>query len=119
MKFLADENIPYKTVLSLRDSGFDITWIGETNAGAEDSAVLDQANLQQRILITFDKDFAELVFRDSSRAAAGVILLRVRPRTPQSITDTLKSLLDSDRSWEGFFSVITETKVRMVPLPRR
>ncbi len=118
MKFLADENIPYKTVLSLRDAGFDITWIGETSAGAEDSLVLNGANEQQRILITFDKDFVELVFRKSSRAAAGVILLRVRPQTPQSVTDTLKSLLDSDRSWEGFFSAITETKIRMVPLPR-
>ncbi len=41
MKFLSDENIPAAAVHSLREAGFDVAWIAESNAGLEDRLVLD------------------------------------------------------------------------------
>lgn len=97
----------------------DIVWIAETDAGAQDRIVLDRAVESGRILMTFDKDFAELVFHQPSPSVVGVMLPRFGPRSPQRITDLLHGLLQSGRDWQGFFSVIDETRIRMVPMPRR
>jgi predicted nuclease of predicted toxin-antitoxin system len=117
VKYLANENIPLAAVRVLRGSGFDITGIAETNPGAGDRQVLAQAEREGRVLITFDKDFAELVFRESSPHSMGVILLRFKPRSPQFITESLRTLLSSERAWERQFSVVGENRIRMVPLP--
>lgn len=100
-------------------AGFDVISVGETNAGASAPVVLDMAGRDGRVLITFDKDFGELAFRRVPGEVSGIILLRVRPQSPQLVADTPRELLDSGRAWEGFFSVVGETRIRMVPLPRR
>lgn len=55
---------------------FDVVYIMETNRGAEDSLILNLANDQQRVLLTQDKDFGELVFR-LKQAHCGVVLIRL------------------------------------------
>ncbi len=118
MRFLADENIPGIAVQALQRSGVDISWVGAISPGVDDRKVMRLAQAEGRVLITFDKDFAELVFRESNRELAGVILLRIIPQSPQHVLDTLRALLQSERDWTGHFSVITDTRIRMVPLPR-
>jgi predicted nuclease of predicted toxin-antitoxin system len=51
--------------------------VAEARPGLGDSAVLELARQQKRILMTADKDFAELVFKQRA-ASCGVILLRLR-----------------------------------------
>lgn len=63
MTFLADENIDTQVVRTLRESGYDIEYIAEFQPGIHDGSVMDKANRDGRILITADKDFGELVFR--------------------------------------------------------
>lgn len=38
MTFLADENFPRPAVQALREAGFDVLWIAQTNPGAADDA---------------------------------------------------------------------------------
>jgi len=116
VKYLADENIPLEAVQQLRAAGLDVASASELMAGSADLDVLELANREDRVIITFDKDFAELVFRGHRPAPSGVMLLRVRPRSRGSVAETLLLLLRSDRSWHGHFSVITDKRVRMVPL---
>ena len=74
MKLLADEGVDRPIVNSLRNAGFDVSYILETNQGAEDDFILSTAYSQKRILITQDKDFGELVYR-LEQAHYGVILI--------------------------------------------
>ncbi|MFB0561075.1 MAG: DUF5615 family PIN-like protein [Candidatus Lokiarchaeia archaeon] len=63
MKFIANENIPLKTIESLRNSGVNVLSIKNYGFGLKDEEVIKIAVKEHRILITLDKDFGELVFR--------------------------------------------------------
>ena len=57
-RFLADENIDQPIVEKLRSEGFDVAAVEEEIKGASDSEVLDKAVDEDRVLITFDRDFS-------------------------------------------------------------
>lgn len=77
MKFLADENIEKPVVDHLRQEGFDVCYISEETRSLDDDRILAWANQEDRILLTNDKDFGELVFRQK-RVRTGIMLLRFR-----------------------------------------
>lgn len=54
MKFIADENFPVRAVARLRDAGFDVTWVGDGDAGASDDQVLQLCAASNRVLLTLD-----------------------------------------------------------------
>ena len=70
--FFADENIETEIVDVLRKMGYETTEVSDSMPGAEDDEILQDAQHHGCILITNDKDFGELVFRQK-RATAGVI----------------------------------------------
>ncbi len=76
MNFLADEGVDKPIVDLMRSSGFDVHYILETHPGSHDEEVLRLANEENRILITQDKDFGELVYR-LRQIHQGVILIRL------------------------------------------
>jgi predicted nuclease of predicted toxin-antitoxin system len=76
MKFIADEGIDSTLVKMLRNEGFDVLYFAETDSGTDDEVILDLANRENRILITKDKDFGELVYR-MKKLHAGIILVRL------------------------------------------
>lgn len=117
MRILADENIPNETVGALRQLGHDVSSIGEESPGAADTLVLERASNESRIVLTFDKDFGELAFRQRSHQLPGVILLRLQARDSGSLTGTVVSALSSRDDWAGHFSVIESQRIRMTPLP--
>ena len=63
MNLLADEGIDKPIVDALRNAGFNVVYILETNPGVDDDFILSLADAEKRIVITQDKDFGELVFR--------------------------------------------------------
>jgi predicted nuclease of predicted toxin-antitoxin system len=77
MKLLANENFPLKSVLYLRSKGFNIISIGADNPGIEDHIVMGIAINQGRIILTFDRDYGELIFKHNYRPQCGVIYLRL------------------------------------------
>ena len=76
MNLLADEGVERQIVESLRQAGHDVLYIAEMEPGISDDVVLDEANTRQALLITLDKDFGELVYRQRL-IHQGVILLRL------------------------------------------
>ena len=76
MRFLADESCDAGVVESLRNVGHDIVDVRELSPGADDPFVVGLALKQQRILLTEDKDFGQLVFA-GGHENPGVILIRV------------------------------------------
>ncbi|MGH8727248.1 MAG: DUF5615 family PIN-like protein [Burkholderiales bacterium] len=70
MRFLADESCDFRVVRELRDSGHDVTAILELMPGALDEAVIALALREDRVLITEDKDFGQLVYAAGNPTAA-------------------------------------------------
>ncbi len=113
IKFLVDESSGGKLYNFLLLKGFDAKFVSGFMPRASDSDVLDFAEKEERILITNDKDFGELVFR-FNKPATGVILLRLSLDTPKNRQTYLDSLLNnfSDKL-ESNFCVVTESHVRV------
>ncbi|MBB4370244.1 putative nuclease of putative toxin-antitoxin system [Bradyrhizobium sp. cir1] len=116
MRFLADENFPGSAVAVLSASGHDVVWIRTSAPGSSDPEVLAQASHEQRILLTFDKDFGELAKAASLPATCGIVLLRIPPAAPGRIGRVLAELILARDDWAGHFSVIEPGRVRMRPL---
>ena len=77
-KFLADECCDVVLVRGLRVAGQDIAWVAERSPGVDDQNVLRLAFGENRILLTEDQDFGELVVR-LSLETHGVVLIRLNP----------------------------------------
>jgi predicted nuclease of predicted toxin-antitoxin system len=113
MLFLANENIPLKSILLLRQEGLDIAAVIEDFPGAKDLAVLERAAKEKRILLTFDRDYGELIFRKGLPAPVGVIYFRFDPLTPEEPAAQLMSLLSQPSLViEGKFTVFERKRVR-------
>ncbi|HUB97169.1 MAG TPA: DUF5615 family PIN-like protein [Stellaceae bacterium] len=78
MRWLADECVDAAVVHHLRTSGNDTTYMAERAPGATDLFVIRLANEEERLLLTEDKDFGDLVFRQRT-AVPGLVLLRIDP----------------------------------------
>jgi len=72
-----------------------------------------KANQQNRVLITFDNDFAELVYRHK-RKAYGVILLKFVPNSFQQISEVVLNVLSAKTKIEGNFVTVTEKRIRVI-----
>src|SRR5512145_2625810 len=113
MRFLADENFPRAAVEALRNAGHDTAWVGTDAPGATDEQVLERAHGEQRILLTFDKDFGELVLKRGLAASNGVVLFRLPPGRPGEVASRVVSTLAARDDWAGSFSVVEPERVRM------
>jgi predicted nuclease of predicted toxin-antitoxin system len=113
MRFLANENIPGAAIEALRAVGNDVVWIRVDAPGSSDPQVLARAAREQRILLTFDKDFGELAKASPLAARCGVILLRIPMTRPDSVGRQLAELIMARRDWAGHFSVIEPGRIRM------
>jgi len=118
MKFLADENFPRPALEALRKAGWDVLSIAEECPGVPDEDVAALCADQQRILLTFDKDFGELVFHHGLPAGSGVVLFRVTPDSPEEAADLALALVQSQPDLAGSFCVVTRDRIRIRPLSR-
>lgn len=117
MRLLANENFPGAAVTALRNAGHDVLWVRTESPGATDRAVLHAAQAQERILLTFDKDFGELAFRSNLPAQSGIILFRLAPASPDRVSEIAVAALRSPIQWQGYFSTVEEERIRTKPLP--
>ena len=118
MRFLANENFPLLSVRFLRQAGYDVAAITEDSPGIEDRAVLHRAVNEQRVILTFDRDYGELIYRLKLPSPTGVIYLRFRPHTPEEPAVLLLNLLQIDGlRFERQFTVVEREQIRQRPLP--
>lgn len=116
MRLLADENVPFPTIRLLREAGFDIEAIIEVARGSSDHEVLHLATEHDRIIVTFDRDFGELVYRRGSSVPPGIIYLRLSPADPEEPGRVLMKLFTmAEVQFEGRFTVVHPDRVRQRP----
>jgi predicted nuclease of predicted toxin-antitoxin system len=117
VRILANENFPRGAVEALRLAGHDVVWIRTESPGITDEQVLARAVAEQRVLLTFDKDFGELAYRVGLPSECGVVLFRIRMNPPDQVAGRVVDLIASRTDWVGHYSVIDDTKIRIRPLP--
>jgi predicted nuclease of predicted toxin-antitoxin system len=118
MRFLANENVPRAVVDAVRARGHDTIWMRTDGPGATDNEVLERAGIEGRVLLTFDKDFGELVRKRGLSASHGVVLFRLTLERPAELAERVVAALASRDDWPGHFSVVEPKRIRMRPLAR-
>ncbi len=116
MRFLANENVPLDAVSALRETGHDIVWVRTDAPGSSDEDILARAVSEERVLVTFDKDFGELAFHSHLPSKCGIILFRVPESSSAYIARVVVAAVESRSDWTGHFSVVEEYRIRMRPL---
>jgi predicted nuclease of predicted toxin-antitoxin system len=117
MRLLADENVPAPSIRLLRAAGFDVESIREIAAGSPDRDVLAHAREQGQVLVTFDRDFGELVYRLGALVPAGIVYLRLSPADPEEAGRVLLDLLGMEEVLIlGRFTIVDRDRVRQRPL---
>jgi predicted nuclease of predicted toxin-antitoxin system len=113
IKFLANENFPFPSIKLLRSNGFEVLSIGEEYSGISDEQVLKIAVEKKLVILTFDRDYGELIFKYMKENPPAVIYFRTKGEHP---TYSGKVLIELLRKPEfkliGFFTVIEETGIR-------
>jgi predicted nuclease of predicted toxin-antitoxin system len=71
--FLANENFPKPSITLLRSNGFIIKSIQEELLGIFDEEVINIATKENLIILTFDRDYGELIFKHSKDYPPAVI----------------------------------------------
>ncbi|HEY8661940.1 MAG TPA: DUF5615 family PIN-like protein [Hanamia sp.] len=95
MKLLANENFPYKSIYYLRARGYDVLSIGIDNPSIKDSEIMTIAINEERTILTFDRDYGELIFRYDYKPEKGVIYLRLEEYEPQEPGLLIESIINN------------------------
>ena len=113
MRFLVDESCDYAAVRALRSAGHDVIAVCEVTQGSIDHDLVVQAQEEERILLTEDKDFGWLVFV-SHLASPGVILLRYPGNARASLAgDVTRLVAEQGDKLTGAFVVIQPGQIRI------
>ncbi len=112
MKFLVDECAGPSVAGWLISQGHEVYSVFDESPGMSDDDVLSKAASEERILITIDKDFGEMIFRER-REHKGVILLRLADERSLNKIAVLQEVLENySERISGQFVTATENKIR-------
>ena len=81
--------------------------------------MLARAVTAQRWIITFDRDYGNLIFARGLTAPPAVILFRLRSYRPDAPGWLLAGLIESGNAFQGYFVLVDEAGFRKRPLPEK
>ncbi len=113
MHVVADECIDRQIVERLRGENHDVLYMAEMGSSIPDEIILERANQENALLLTADKDFGELIFRQN-RILGGVLLIRLPGYSQVEKAKIVSSVID-DHSNKLFqsFTVVSPGMVRI------
>ena len=113
MDFLANENFPLSSVRLLREAGHRVVSVIQEAPGSQDEDILKRAHTESLIILTFDRDYGELIYRHQALPPAGVVYFRFAPATPSEPAEILINVMDrADLSVIGKFTIVERGRVR-------
>ena len=113
MKFLANESVEHSIVSHLSNQGYDIVSVAENFPGLKDTDVLTLSAKEHRVLLTNDKDFGELVYKEKL-FHSGVVLFRLPQQDVPAKIVKLDLLLQKYKSrLKDNFIVVTKINIRI------
>jgi len=97
---------------ALKQHGLDVVSVTDVSPGLSDRAVIDLANKEDRAIITFGKDFGELVFRERL-VVKGIMLLRIHPASPEYVAERIQHALTQATTVENRVVTVSEDRIRL------
>lgn len=119
MRFLADAGISPKTIAFLRQQGHDAIHVRELDMQrASDREIVERARSEDRVVLTFDLDFGEILAL-GVHDRPSVVILRLSDETAQSVNAKLASVLSQEPSSlrMGSLILIEDVRYRIRKLP--
>ena len=114
MRFLVDECTGTSVADWLKSEKHEVFSVFEQWRGVSDNEIIEKCQNEDYILITSDKDFGEMVFRNQ-KVHNGIILLRCEPNIFKKRIEVLNKLIQNySDSLQNNFVVVTNDKVRIV-----
>ena len=113
MNLLADESVDRQIVARLRQDNHDVTYVAEMEPGISDETVLQRANEQEALLLTVDKDFGELTYRQKL-IHHGVVLIRLAALLNKTKAELVaQALRERGAEFKNAFTVISPGMIRV------
>lgn len=119
MRFLADMGVSMRIVEWLRSKGHDILHLREEGLQRfADEDIFKKATSEQRIILTFDLDFGEIVAFSGGKMVSVILFRLHNTRTPH-VLRRLKTVLEesSESLKRGSIIIVEETRHRVRELP--
>ncbi len=113
MTFVADENIDRQIVEKLRSHRHSVIYIIELERAIKDEQVLELSRRQDAVLLTADKDFGELVFRQRL-IHSGILLVHLQGLPSSEKADIVERVVRSHSlELKSAFAVISKHSIRI------
>lgn len=119
MKFLLDMGISPKSASHLRRLGHDAVHLFELHLEhLADQEIVDKARSEQRVLLTHDLDFSEIMAAGGGRLPS-VVTFRLRKMRPDKVNRSLDAVIVDhlDALEQGVLISVAETRIRVRRLP--
>ncbi len=119
MKFLADMGVSMTVVQRLRESGYDAIHLREEGLQRfPDPDILEKARQEERIILTFDLDFSDLLAASADRLPS-VIIFRLQNTTPPFVSSRLLAVLleCTEELATGAIVTVQDSRYRLRRLP--
>ena len=108
MKLLLDQGLPRSAAALLREQGIDAVHTGEIGlATATDARILDQAQNENRVVVTLDADFHALLALTGA-SSPSVIRIRIEGLRASALAELLRELLGD---WNSQTTAATDISV--------
>ncbi len=78
IKLLSDENFPLVSVKILEERTYDVLSILRSFSGISDREIILLANKEKRLILTFDRDFGQLIFKEGLIPENGIFYFRLQ-----------------------------------------
>jgi predicted nuclease of predicted toxin-antitoxin system len=113
MKFLANENFPFPSIKILRKNAIDVYSIAENNPGIDDKEVIEIALEKSLTILTFDRDYGELIFKYAISTPPAVIYFRNKGQEPEFAANILINILSENTiQIDACFTVVDHDNIR-------
>ena len=115
LRFITDEDVPRSTARVLRDAGFDAVDVRDVGLrGKSDAEVFEYAQRENRLLITCDMSFSNILNFPPSKNH-GILVIRVPDSEPIDIfnREVLRALQEVGGNLVHHLAIVEIGKVRL------
>jgi predicted nuclease of predicted toxin-antitoxin system len=113
MKFLIDMGVGKKVEEWFKENGYDVKCVRDINIRSKDADILRLAVSEDRMIITMDKDFGELVY-NPGMLHSGVLILRLENARGEDKVDIVERIVTGfSEKIENKFCVYQDGRLRI------
>jgi predicted nuclease of predicted toxin-antitoxin system len=115
VRILLDECCEAAIADALRADGHHVVSAAESYPATSDAILLAHAHADGRVLVTADKEFAQLALH-SGKPSAGLVFLRMAYEDPAVKAESVRALISSGERLNGNMTIVSRGGLRVRPL---